>query len=138
MSEEDRYAAEQATESALREFALQVQALDGEQQAEFNKRIKDLEGTASDLKAVPLVGPVILLLRGAFRPLFSYATAYWDFLYFTGSVTLDDEGQTLLYLVNALVLSFYFGERALKNLLPIIIRWLEVRGFVRSDTSQGK
>ncbi len=87
----------------------------------FNKRTIDLEGTAADLKTIPFIGALIIFLRGAFRPLFAYGTAYIDWIYFTTDTTSwPQQQQTLLISINLLVLVFFFGERALKNVMPLI------------------
>jgi len=88
--------------------------------AEFNARIKDMEGTAADLKAIPILGPFMLFLRGSQRPVWSFATMYYDFLWFSNTDAFSEQQGTALMVVNCLVLSFTFGERALKNLEPLI------------------
>jgi hypothetical protein len=104
----------------------QLQA-DKETELAFNERTKAMEGTASDLKSVPYVGALVLFLRGAFRPLFAYFTAYLDWLYFTETTPWTDKQQALVYAVNMLVLGFFFGERALKNVLPMVSKIFEAR-----------
>lgn len=89
---------------------------------EFNQRIKDMEGTASDLKAIPVLGPLMLFLRGAQRPVWSMATMYFDFVWFTSADTFTEQQSTALIVVNSLVLGFLFGERTLKNLEPLLIK----------------
>lgn len=112
-----------------RAHELEMAQLEADKEAEhdFNDRTKELEGTASDLKSVPYVGAVVLFLRGAFRPLFAYFTAYLDFMYFTSGVQWSDKQQALVYAVNMLVLGFFFGERALKNVLPMVAKVFEAR-----------
>jgi len=105
----------------------QLQA-DKEAEAEFNQRTLEMEGTAKDLQALPYVGSVVLFLRGAFRPLFAYFTAYLDWLYFYQSMPWTDKQQALVYAVNMLVLGFFFGERALKNVLPLVAKIFEAKG----------
>lgn len=104
----------------------QLQA-DKETELAFNERTRDMEGTAADLKSVPYVGAVILFLRGAFRPLFAYFTAYLDWLYFYQSMPWTEKQQALVYAVNMLVLGFFFGERALKNVLPLVAKVFEAK-----------
>lgn len=96
-------------------------------QNEFNNRIKDLEGTAADLNQAGWIGRIVLFLRGAQRPVWGWGAMYFDFLYFTSRVELDAEGKQLLYLINALVLSFLFGERAFTNIAPMIKGMIEKR-----------
>lgn len=101
-----------------RELKLQEVALKADE--EFNQRIKDLEGTSKDLLAAGLMGKVILFFRGAQRPIWGYGVLYFDLQYFRGAIELGTQGEALLYAINLLVLGFLFGERAVKNVAPII------------------
>jgi hypothetical protein len=96
-------------------------------EAEFNQRIKDMEGTASDLKTIPFIGPIIIFLRGLQRPVWGFATLYMDFKVFAGEWTLIDGSKQDLafFAINLLVLGFLFGERAIKNVGPIIERMIK-------------
>jgi hypothetical protein len=112
-----------------REHELQMAELaaDAEAQKEFSERTQAMEGTAADLKVVPYVGAFVIFLRGAFRPLFAYFTAYLDWLYFYQTTPWSDKQQALVYAVNMLVLGFFFGERALKNVLPLVAKVFEAK-----------
>ena len=120
MSEADRAANNLVVEEALHRQKMETEAAAREDEQLFNERTIALEGTAKDLQAVPFVGPVVIFMRGAFRPTFAYATLYWDWLYFTSGMAWTDRQEALLLAVNLLVLVFFFGERALKNVLPLI------------------
>ena len=87
---------------------------------EFNKRTIELEGTANDLKSIPVVGAIVIFLRGAFRPLTSYLVMYCAFMSLSGAWTLTEKQDSLLWVMVILVLGFFFGERAMKNVMPII------------------
>jgi len=91
-----------------------------EADAEFNKRIKAMEGTASDLKTIPLIGGLIIFLRGLQRPVWVFATLFLDYQSFAGEWSLTDKQDTMLLIINVLVLGFLFGERAVKNITPLI------------------
>lgn len=107
------------------DHTVQKLELEAEQEfeLEFSRRTIAMEGTASDLQAVPYLGAVVIFARGMFRPLFSYAVLYWDWLFFTSQGAVWDEQQkTLLLTVNLIVLVFFFGERAVKNLAPLLSR----------------
>ena len=97
-----------------------VMTLAYEMDREFNKRITDLEGTASDLKSIPIIGPILLFLRGAQRPVWGFATIYLDYKVFSAGWNFDDGSQAgaAFYIINILVLGFLFGERAIQNVLP--------------------
>ncbi len=109
------------------EMAMAELAAETEAQREFSERTTAMEGTAADLKTVPYVGAFVLFLRGAFRPLFAYFTAYLDWLYFYQVMPWTEKQQALVYAVNMLVLGFFFGERALKNVLPLVAKVFDAK-----------
>ena len=128
MSEQAKAQMEIVIKDLLHKQAMEISAVAQEDEAMFNKRTTDLEGTAADLKTIPFVGALVIFLRGAFRPLFSYVTAYMDYIYFvTDTSDWSEQKQTLLIAINLLVLVFFFGERALKNVMPLIIGALGVK-----------
>ena len=88
----------------------------------LNERIAEQEGTASDLKQLPIIGRVILFLRGLQRPAWGFFTMYLDYTWFTTSPSYTEQQQTALIVINILVLGFLFGERTIKNLSPLIIK----------------
>lgn len=122
MSEQDK---------ADREFQLQ-QFLDAKQQrlenllgqasTQLDKRIAEQEGTAKDLKTIPVLGHLIIFLRGVQRPLWGYATLYMDYRWFFEVHNFTEQQQTAMIVINLLVLGFLFGERTIKNLEPLIIK----------------
>lgn len=97
---------------------LSLLVLSNEAEAMFNKRTADMEGTAADLKAMPILGPIMMFMRGAFRPLFAFAVLVWDWQVLSGA--WKTEHTELLFAVNVLVLGFFFGERAVKNIAPLL------------------
>ena len=101
---------------------LEAQRIALEADAEFNQRIKDLEGTGTDLLQAGWPGRVVLFLRGAQRPLWGYGVLFLNFMVYSGRYKLTDEVALLdnLWIINILVLGFLFGERAVKNVLPYI------------------
>lgn len=100
---------------------LKTMALVNEGQAEFNKRITDLEGTAADLKTIPIVGHTVIFLRGSLRPFWGWFCAYADYMVFSKSWTLDSpEYRQMLFALNILVFVFIFGERAVKAVMPFL------------------
>lgn len=129
MSESEKKQFEFAVQKFFHEKQMELISHAHEQDKEFNKRITEMEGTASDLKGVPIVGSFILLLRGAFRPIFSYFTLAVDYMVFCGKwdISSHNELAGAFYAMNVLVLTFYFGERALKNLLPYIGKYFGVK-----------
>ena len=94
---------------------------------EFNQRIKDLEGTAADLRKIPVLGSIILFMRGCQRPIFGFFTLIMDYLVFSGAWNIEQESrlESAFFAINLLVLGFLFGERAVKNVLPLFDRYLK-------------
>lgn len=91
---------------------------------EFNRRTLALEGTASDLKAIPILGSIVLFFRGMQRVIIGYGTMYVDFNVFSGLWKLQDDAlMSAFWIINFLVFGFLFGERTLKNVLPIAIEF---------------
>ena len=122
-----------ATPQEKAQFELQMQALLHAKEIEankilsdasvqLNKRIAEQEGTAQDLKALPLVGRVVIFARGVQRPMWGFATLFMDWKWFFGTYTFDEQQNTGLIVINVLVLGFLFGERTIKNLQPLIER----------------
>lgn len=94
-------------------------------EAEFNQRLRDMEGTASDLAKMPILGPIILFLRGCQRPLFGIYTLVMDFLVFSGSWKIPEDSrlESAFFAINLLVLGFLFGERAVRNVMPLLLAY---------------
>ncbi len=92
------------------------------QDQQFFQFTKDMEGTAADLRSIPWLGPIIIFMRGAFRPIFAYFTLYLDAIWFTTAVSTgwNEQQNTAMIVINVVVLVFFFGERTVKNLLPLI------------------
>jgi len=89
---------------------------------QIDRRISEQEGTASDLKSVPYFGAIILFLRGLQRPVWGFATLYMDNKWFFKAGEFTEQQQTAMIVINVLVLGFLFGERAIKNLEPLLIK----------------
>jgi len=106
------------------ELGLSQQALKADQ--EFNDRIKQLEGTASDLTQFGWVGRVIVFLRGAQRPVWGYLVAVMDVMVFSKKWEIETGTQmeSAFWIINFLVLGFLFGERAIKNIIPLVSEYL--------------
>lgn len=113
------------------ELEIKLRQIEHEQTVEINKalsdaemklnqRIAEQEGTAGDLLQMPILGRLILFLRGVQRPMWGFFTAYLDFVWFTTSTNYTEQQQTALIVINVLVLGFLFGERTIKNLSPLI------------------
>ena len=94
-------------------------------EASINERISMHEGTAKDLMQLPFVGRILIFLRGTQRPAWGFATMYCDFMWMSGSWSgMTDKQESTLWVINFLVLGFLFGERAIKNVMPIIAQYI--------------
>lgn len=121
-------------DAAIRGKRLEFTA-DRQASTHATERAAQLEGTTRDLLALPVVGRLVIFLRGMQRPVWGFGTLWGDFMVFSGrwNVALQTDGNwtpegMALILINLLVLGFLFGERAVKNLLPLVTRFLEAWG----------
>lgn len=124
MSEADEKGLEMDLLSLNNNHVKDLEVIANQDRAEYNTRIKEMEGTAADLKTIPIIGPIIIFLRGMQRPVWGFATLFMDFKWFSGGWALDEQQTNAMYLINLLVLGFLFGERAIKNLEPLIMKIL--------------
>jgi hypothetical protein len=109
------------TKTALLNTAL------AESENAITNRIAQLEGTAQDLRAIPIVGPIVIFFRGMQRLVWGYGTFYANFLWFSGSWKLGDQQESALWIINILVLGFLFGERAIQNVAPLLSELMNKR-----------
>ena len=122
MSEAEKFEAEQKIQEFLHQKELDVSKMIIEESAQLDNRIAQQEGTASDLKQMPILGPIVLFLRGLQRPAWGFMTMWMDVKWFFGTYEFDEQQQTAMIVINCLVLAFLFGERAIKNLEPLITK----------------
>lgn len=94
---------------------------------DIDRRVAEYEGTAKDLKDIPLLGAFMLFLRGSQRILWGYGTFYIDVRWLFGIAEFTDRQEVALITINILVLGFLFGERAVKNVMPFITQFLAVK-----------
>lgn len=121
MSEEEKRNLEAAIRQATREHELKLLEITQQQQEEFNSRIIEMEGTAKDLNQSGWLGRIVIFLRGAQRPLWGYLVLYMDIMVFSGYWKIQDEQlQSAFWVINLLVLGFLFGERAVRNVMPLL------------------
>ena len=129
MSEAEKSQAELALVKVKAEAEVKLTEATQAIQASFEQRIRDMEGTAADLKAIPILGPLIIFLRGMQRPIWGFAVLVMDYFVFAGDwkIIPDSRQDTCFLIINFLVLGFLFGERAMQNLTPLIERLLLAR-----------
>jgi len=127
-----------AQEERRQNYQVKMEALTNQAEAQFNERTRELEGTAADLKTIPIIGHMIIFIRGALRPLWCTGTMWIDWQILSGgwsvkltavdlrgSVHITPEGFMVL-IINFLVLGFIFGERTLRNIVPAILPVIEM------------
>lgn len=112
-------------------------AADNEADKLLTDRMSALDGTASDLKAIPYAGPVMLFVRGSQRIIISYGTAWLDYLYLTGAMPLNDIQSRMIFTATMLVFIVLFGERAVKNVAPLVIDLLRPGQQAGGSTGKG-
>ena len=122
MSPEAKLKAEQGLQRLLHEKEMEANRAIAEATAQLDQRIREQEGTAADLKALPVVGRVVIFLRGLQRPAWGFLTMVMDYQWFFGAHDFTEQQQTAMIVINLLVLGFLFGERTIKNLSPLIIQ----------------
>lgn len=127
MSEGDRLQAELAFANVELERKRLVEQSADEAERNLTNRIKELEGTASDLKTIPIIGPLVIFLRGLQRPVWGFATLYMDFMVFSAKWDLTETNETALLVINFLVLGFLFGERTVKNVMPLVTQYMKTK-----------
>ncbi len=103
--------------------------------SEFRSFVLAYEGEAKDYKDIPLIGPLMMLLRGLIRPAFTLAVALWDWNYFTAAnLELWPHDKTnLLFAINLIVLIFWFGERSVQYVMPLLNAFLQSRTGQKLD-----
>ncbi|WP_027179782.1 hypothetical protein [Maridesulfovibrio bastinii] len=121
MSEAEKSRISMAIQAAADKKEKEMMLLAMQADKQVTERISTLEGTSSDLLQLPVVGKIIMFLRGCQRPIWGFATLYLDYLWFT-SWKLTDRQETALIVINILVLGFLFGERTIKNLEPLLLQ----------------
>ena len=120
---------------------IRILELAGEADKTFNDRMIAMEGATEDLRSVPIIGAFIILLRGAQRPVWGFATLYIDLMVFSHTWKIERESlESATFLaVNILVLTFLFGERAVKYILPVVMRYFGVKqknGALQADPAK--
>lgn len=107
---------------------LEAQKAANEAERLLTERISQLEGTAQDLRSIPIVGPIVIFLRGLQRLVWGYACLYIDFMWFNGTWKLGNQQESAMWIINFLVLGFLFGERAIQNIMPLFIELQKRKG----------
>lgn len=134
LSEEEKIKLELAVTKVNGEIQAGLFKIAKDQDQEFNKRLREMEGTAKDLEGFGWLGKVVVFLRASQRPVWGFGVLYMDFMVFSGrwaltdfvnlagggGVNLGENLESAFWVINFLVLGFLFGERAMKNVLPLL------------------
>lgn len=121
MSDEQKAAVNLELQKIELQKQIEVNKAIAEAEKALNERIAQHEGTAKDLQALPIVGRVIVFARGCQRPLWGFGVMWADLQWFSGQwADLSQQQESALWVINFLVLGFLFGERAIKNVAPLI------------------
>ncbi len=124
LSDKEKADIQQTILTATHEQHVELLQLAQQDEQAFNDRIRDMEGTAKDLQQFGIIGKIIIFLRGLQRPLWGFGVLYLDFMVFSGQWTILDDSASdttkVFWIINFLVLGFLFGERAMKNVMPLI------------------
>ena len=120
MSEQEKLQFQLALQDSIHKRDMEIAKLGHEMDTEFNRRTVEMEGTASDLKVIPIIGPLLIFLRGTQRPVWGFATLWLDWQVFSSAWKLTEKQEIILLVINLLVLGFLFGERAIKNVAPLL------------------
>lgn len=127
MTEEQKAQLKLAVERLAMERERDVNQAINQAENAMNERIKLYEGSASDILVVPILGPLMLFLRGSQRIVWGFAALYLDWMWFTAWTTLTEKQEAALVIINFLVLGFLFGERALRNVAPMLTDMFKAR-----------
>lgn len=136
LSDAERMQIEEAIRQAARDHELQlIQLAQAEQQA-FDQRTQQMEGTAKDLQQFGMLGKLVVFLRGMQRPIWGFFVLYLDYQVFiegtwpavgggeAGKGATDNtmalSFESAFWMINFLVLGFLFGERAMRNVVPLL------------------
>lgn len=127
MTDQEKSKLELAMQKVAHKQELAMIQATNHMEAEFNQRIKDMEGTAKDLLALPYVGRFIIFMRGTLRPVWCACTMVLMFMIYSGQWQIIEGSQvaTVFLINNIIVVVFLFGERAFKNVSPLIERLLK-------------
>lgn len=128
MTDQEKQLAQIAIEKVANTRAREIDQAVNEAQQLMTEQIAALEGTANDLRAVPFIGAFIVFLRGCQRPVWGFFTMYLDADWLTtAGAGYTEQQQTALIVINVLVLGFLFGERAIKNVMPLITKMVQAK-----------
>lgn len=131
ISPEQKANIELAAQTIELQRAQQVAQAQQDAEKALNDRIAMYEGSASDLKAVPFLGAIMLFLRGSQRIVWGFGTCFLDYQVFSGAWPLTDPIiSNSFWVVNFLVLGFLFGERAVTNVMPFITNMIKAKNGV--------
>jgi len=106
----------------------------------FRQFILEYEGSAKDYKDIPLIGWLVLLFRGLIRPVFTTAVMWWDWklvdTVLAGKITemnIPPHFMAMMAGINLVVLIFWFGERSIKYVMPLLLPLIKAWTRIKVD-----
>ena len=122
----DKFVGDKMSEAEKAQVAMETARLAMQQDQGFRDFMLQYEGAAKDAPYP------VRLLRSMIRPVITLGVGYVDCLYFTDapSLNLSEDHHRILWLINLIVLGFWFGDRAVQRagLDKVLMRWAENKG----------
>jgi hypothetical protein len=105
---------------------------------DMEKEMNDIN--QDDLMSIPYIGRLLMLLRGIQRPLWGFTTLYIDLQVFSKGWRIEPESVegTVFLAINVLVLAVLFGERAVKNILPVVMKLMGLKNGQNKSVASDK
>ena len=136
LSEQDRREITLQIENILTQKFCDLKMAKIEVKNDIEEKFEKASQSTRDLEKVPVFGKMGFFIRGMQRPIWGIALLYIDLQVLSGAWPLVNklpEGaaaaatsalsssiESTFWLINLLVLGFLFGERAVKNVMPMI------------------
>ena len=128
MSEEQKANIQLAAQQIELQRTIEFSRAQNDAEKTLNERIAMYEGSAADLKGIPILGPLMLFLRGSQRVCWGFAAIYLDFMVFSNTWNIEKEIiANAFWVLNFLVLGFLFGERAVTNIMPFLTNFMQAK-----------
>ncbi len=136
LSEQDRKEIALRVENSLTQKFCDLKIAKIEVKNDVEDKFEKVSQATKDLEKIPFFGKIGLFIRGMQRPIWGMALLYIDLQVLSGAwplankvsevavatatTALSSSIESTFWLINLLVLGFLFGERAVKNVMPMI------------------
>lgn len=127
VNEEEKKRIADGVENIVAKKVSDLKAAKTDVQHGVENTIERLAQTTRDLEKIPYFGKAGLFLRGMQRTIWGFSLLYIDLKVLSGSWQVKEGSitESTFWLINLLILGFLFGERAAKNIMPMINRRIE-------------